>query len=154
MVKRKHLGVPTRASIEEYRLWKLEGDSPGKMIKRLISASKTYLASSNEYKCSFQPWVILLTRGELPEGQKPFFCPVSRRQWPSSRAVWPKIVCALLAERWPSAVNCNQDRKASTDKTRQTTVVCSRWKSYALTHSSTDIAWYWILPSFCYCLKS
>lgn len=38
-----------------------------------------------------------------------------------------------MAERRPSAVNCNKDRKASTDKSRQTTVDCSRWKSYGLT---------------------
>ncbi|KAI7810725.1 hypothetical protein IRJ41_005853 [Triplophysa rosa] len=49
----KHLGVPTRAAVEEYRFWKLEGDSPGKTIKRLITASKTYLATSAECERGF-----------------------------------------------------------------------------------------------------
>lgn len=49
----KHLGVPTRAAVEEYRFWKLEGDSPGKTIKRLITASKTYLATTAECERGF-----------------------------------------------------------------------------------------------------
>lgn len=43
------------AAVGEYRLWKLEGDCPGKTIKRLITANKTYLAPQLNVNVAFQP---------------------------------------------------------------------------------------------------
>lgn len=78
----KHLGVPTRAAVEEYRLWKLEGDSLGKTIKRLIIARKTYLASSAECERGLSAMTDTANKR-----RKPFFYPVYRCQWCSSRTI-------------------------------------------------------------------
>ncbi|XP_076829454.1 E3 SUMO-protein ligase KIAA1586-like, partial [Brachyhypopomus gauderio] len=49
----KLLGEPTREAIEEFREYKLQGTQEGEILKRLLIASKTYLATSAECERGF-----------------------------------------------------------------------------------------------------
>lgn len=44
----KDLGEPTREAVEDFHSWKLQEDQSGKILRRLIVASQTYLATSAE----------------------------------------------------------------------------------------------------------
>ncbi|XP_059386263.1 uncharacterized protein LOC132121100 isoform X3 [Carassius carassius] len=49
----KMLEVPSREAVEDFRNWKLNNDQNGKVLKKLLTASKTYLASSSECERGF-----------------------------------------------------------------------------------------------------